>query len=102
MPLSVIHFKCHGRAQWRVVRDGRTTPVSGEFPTTSLSPLDGLHIDAGDVELLTPVTRNRQPVCQRANYRQHMIESGMNPGAKKFNMIFTMAPGCIAPVVEER
>ena len=46
------------------------------------------------------------PVCQGANYRQHMIESGMDPDAKKFNMIFTKATSCIvaadSPVVKPR
>ena len=48
-----------------------------------------------EVELLSPVTRNQQFLCQGANYRQHMIESGMDPDVKKFNMIFTKSPDCI-------
>ncbi|HZG29558.1 MAG TPA: fumarylacetoacetate hydrolase family protein, partial [Ensifer sp.] len=36
-------------------------------------------------------------LCQGANYRQHMIESGMNPDDKHFNMIFTKAQSCISP-----
>lgn len=107
MPVHVIHFKHQGRAQWGVVRAGLVTPVQGEFPTTAdfirsnpldaLSSLDGPQIDESDVELLSPVTPNQQFVCQGANYRQHMIESGVDPDAKKFNMIFTKAPSCIAP-----
>ena len=34
MPLNVLHFKHEGRAQWGVVRDGRITPVPGDFATT--------------------------------------------------------------------
>ena len=47
--------------------------------------------------MLSPVTRNQQFVCQGANYRQHMIESGLDPDAKHFNMIFTKARSCIVP-----
>jgi 2,4-didehydro-3-deoxy-L-rhamnonate hydrolase len=43
------------------------------------------------------VTQNQQFVCQGANYRQHMIESGMDPDVKTYNMIFTKAQSCIAP-----
>ncbi len=47
--------------------------------------------------MLSPVTGNQQFVCQGANYRRHMIESGVDPDAKAFNMIFTKASSCIAP-----
>ena len=107
MPLNVIHFSHRGRTQWGVVRDGQITPVPGEFPTTadfiSANPVDVLRFlddpqfHERDVELLSPVTRNQQFVCQGANYRRHMIESGMNPDTKTFNMIFDKASGCIVP-----
>lgn len=107
MPLHVLHYKHQGRAQWGVIRQGAITPIPGEFETTgdflhanrieSLAALSGPAIPESEVEWLSPVTRNQQFVCQGANYRQHMIESGMNPDAKTFNMIFTKAPGCIVP-----
>jgi len=107
MALNVVHFNHQGRAQWGVVREGLITPVPGDFSTTAdfvransietLSSLTGPTLTETEVELLSPVTRNQQFICQGANYRQHMIESGMDPDAKKFNMIFTKAPGCIVP-----
>ncbi len=107
MPLNVLHFKHEGRAQWGVVRDGLITPVPGVFATTrafleansieALSRLSASTLEEADVELLSPVTENQQFLCQGANYRQHMIESGMDPDAKSFNMIFTKAQSCIAP-----
>jgi len=90
-----------------VIRDGQITPVPGTFPTTAdflranpvevLRLLDDPVVRESEVELLSPITRNQQFVCQGANYRRHMIESGMNPDAKAFNMIFTKASGCIVP-----
>ncbi len=75
-------------------------------PVERLVTLDGPTIPEADVEWLPPVTANQQFVCQGANYRQHMIESGMDPDAKKFNMIFTKATSCIvaanSPVVKPR
>jgi 2-keto-4-pentenoate hydratase/2-oxohepta-3-ene-1,7-dioic acid hydratase in catechol pathway len=83
------------------------TPVPGAFETTgafleansidALSRLSGPTLRETEVELLSPVTQNQQFLCQGANYRQHMIESGVDPDAKTFNMIFTKAPSCIAP-----
>ena len=34
-------------------------------------------------------------LCQGANYRQHMIDSGMNPDDKSFNMFFTKSTASI-------
>ncbi|VWC18658.1 fumarylacetoacetate (FAA) hydrolase [Burkholderia lata] len=107
MSLHVLHYKHQGHAQWGVIRQGAITPIPGEFETTAdfvranpietLSSLTGPTIPESDVEWLSPVTRNQQFVCQGANYRQHMIESGMDPDAKTFNMIFAKATSCIAP-----
>ncbi len=107
MSLNVLHFKHDGRAQWGVIHGGRITPVPGAFETTgafleansieALSRLSGPTLKEADVELMSPVTENQQFLCQGANYRQHMIESGMDPDAKTFNMIFTKAQSCIAP-----
>ena len=105
MALNVIHFKHDGRAQWGVVRNGLITPVPGDFASTAdfltyntidrLASLDSPGLHETHVQLLSPVTRNQQFLCQGANYRQHMIESGMDPDVKKFNMIFTKSPDCI-------
>ena len=106
MPVNVLHFRHQGRAQWGVVRGKLITPIPGIFETTadfiranSAATLIavGPVINEAEVELLSPITQNQQFLCQGANYRQHMIESGMNPDAKRFNMIFTKAPGCMAP-----
>jgi 2-keto-4-pentenoate hydratase/2-oxohepta-3-ene-1,7-dioic acid hydratase in catechol pathway len=105
MALNVLHYQHQGRARWGVVRDRVITPVPGNYATTAdfirgnsiaaLRALAGATLDESDVAWLTPVTRSQQFVCQGANYRQHMIESGMNPDDKTFNMIFTKAPSCI-------
>jgi 2,4-didehydro-3-deoxy-L-rhamnonate hydrolase len=54
-------------------------------------------IPLNDVRLLSPVTANQQFICLGANYRQHMIESGMNPAHKTYNMVFTKAQSSMAP-----
>lgn len=106
MPLNVMHFIYGGRPQWGVVSNGRVALVPGDFATTAdflrmnpmedLAELSGPRLLESEVELLSPITGNQQFICQGANYRQHMIESGIDPDAKTFNMIFTKASSCIA------
>lgn len=108
MPVNVLHFEHQGRAQWGVVRQGRVTPIPDSFFASTatlvrevnvaeLARLEGTTLDEKQVKWLSPVTRDQQFICQGANYRQHMVESGMDPDAKAYNMIFTKAPGCIVP-----
>jgi len=107
MAINIIRYQHQNRACWGVIRNGRITPIPGDFATTAdfirgthvdqLAALTGDTLEEAKVELLSPVTRNQQFVCQGANYRQHMIESGVNPDAKTFNMIFTKAASCIVP-----
>ena len=100
-----MRYEFRGRIQWGVIREGRITPIPGDFPTTKVTGnsvsdlirLRGDEVNVSDATILSPVTRNQQFLCQGANYRQHMIESGMDPDAKKFNMFFTKASSCIVP-----
>lgn len=105
MSVNVVRYERDRTAQWGVIRGTRITPIPGDFATTgdlvrgttiaALAQLTGSAIELSSVRLLSPVTSNQQFVCQGANYRQHMIESGMDPDAKAYNMIFTKARSCI-------
>lgn len=113
MALHTVRFSHQGRVQWGLVSKNRITPLPGEFATTAdfirghdLAALSEFAAsEAGrkttlaldEVQILSPVTSNQQFLCQGANYRQHMIESGMDPDAKSYNMIFTKATSCIVP-----
>lgn len=107
MPVDVVRFEQESRVRWGVLRGPRIVPIEGHFETTGdfvraarveeLAALDGGALDAASVRILSPVTRNQQFVCQGANYRQHMIESGVDPDVKTFNMFFTKASSCIVP-----
>ncbi|BBP74710.1 fumarylacetoacetate hydrolase [Pseudomonas sp. Ost2] len=107
MATHVVRFVYQHNIQWGVLRQQRITIVPGQFASTgdfirantdsSLMALQGDELSLDQVTLLSPVTRDQQFVCQGANYRQHMIESGMDPDAKHFNMIFTKATSCIVP-----
>jgi len=105
MAVSVVRFEHQQRACWGVLHGQQIALIPGDHATTGelicavkldelkALPLSDLTLE--QVTLLSPVTRNQQFVCQGANYRQHMIESGMDPDAKNYNMIFTKAQSCI-------
>lgn len=107
MLVHVVRYRHEEQVGWGVVRGTAITPIPGDFPTTgdfvraasvpALAALDGPTLATASVAILSPVTRNQRFVCQGANYRQHMIESGVDPDAKTYNMIFTKAPSCIVP-----
>jgi 2-keto-4-pentenoate hydratase/2-oxohepta-3-ene-1,7-dioic acid hydratase in catechol pathway len=111
MTIHVVRFQHRDRIRWGVLRERRIAPVPGEFATTGdlirrtsardLAALEGDTVDVDDVSILSPVTHNQQFVCQGANYRQHMIESGIDPDVKTFNMIFTKATSCIVPAASD-
>lgn len=53
------------------------------------------------VQFLSPITSNQKVICQGANYHQHMLDSGIDPKQKNFNMFFTKSSASIyAPVGE--
>lgn len=106
-PIHVVRFEYQSNIRWGVIRQGLITVIPGMFESTGdfirqssineLAQFEGQEIAESDVKLLSPITRNQQFLCQGANYRQHMIESGMDPDAKTFNMIFRKASSCIVP-----
>lgn len=108
MALSIVRFKNENAdIQWGVLSNGKVAVLSTAFATTAeliqqgyatiaemasaakqLVPLEKL-------SLLSPITSPSQVLCQGANFRQHMIDSGMDPDAKAFNMFFTKSVASI-------
>ncbi|MBM4361806.1 MAG: fumarylacetoacetate hydrolase family protein, partial [Deltaproteobacteria bacterium] len=111
MALNVVRFRHEDTVRWGVAREGVVRPVPGVFETTgdflrgvSLADLAGLagpDLPESSLEILSPVTRNQQFICQGANYRSHMLESGIDPDEKGFNMIFRKASSCIVPATSD-
>lgn len=112
MPVNIVRFKTldNPAPRWGVVDDG-IFEIEGTYETTAdfleigkgkaFALADTVRTERGtathldEAEILSPVTNPCQVLCQGANYRQHMIESGMNPDEKNFNMIFNKSAGCI-------
>lgn len=111
MAVHVVRFEHQNRIQWGVIRKGRISLIPDHYASTGelirntrldeLARLQDGELRLDEVRLLSPVTRDQQFVCQGANYRQHMIESGMDPDAKHYNMIFTKATSCLVAADSE-
>src|SRR3954463_13259585 len=107
MATHLVRFRHAGRAQWGVVLAGGIVPLAAEYPTTASLITTGEAdwraaaagapaLELAAVTLLSPVTAPARVICQGANYRQHMLESGMDPDAKRFNMFFEKSDASIS------
>src|SRR5690554_1190087 len=108
MPLAIVRFRHERQIHWGLIEQHIIYPL--HLPCTTTADLIALGYQAvaaactnageaiadSDVELLSPITQDAKVLCQGANYRQHMIDSGMNPDDKKFNMFFTKSSASIS------
>jgi 2-keto-4-pentenoate hydratase/2-oxohepta-3-ene-1,7-dioic acid hydratase in catechol pathway len=99
MATNLIRYRHDDETRWGVAVAAGIAPLAGTYATTADLIAHGeadwkaaaksqpsLKIE--NVEVLSPITAPCRLLCQGANYRQHMIESGVNPDAKVFNMFF--------------
>jgi 2,4-didehydro-3-deoxy-L-rhamnonate hydrolase len=107
MAIQVVHYTQGGTPAWGVLHGRHIAPLASPYPSTADFVRDGmdeawastpaqatLPLDA--VSLLSPVTRDRQFICQGINYASHVRESGMDPDKIPFNTLFTKAPSSLA------
>lgn len=85
--------------RWGVVSDGGITALEGRYENTA-DLLENGRDDwtaaasrpfthhAGEVHMLSPITTPCRVLCQGANFRQHAIDSGMDPDNRAFNLFF--------------
>ena len=103
---NLIRFEAGNGPRWGVVTGSAIAPLAGDYPTTAAliergeadwraARGDAARLALESVKILSPVTTPSRLYCQGANYRQHMIESGMDPDAKLFNMFFTKADASV-------
>ena len=106
MATNLLRFETDGQPRWGVVSGTQIAPLSGAYATTAAlieqgemdwraARIDSAAMNIGDVKILSPVTTPCRIYCQGANYRQHMIESGLDPDEKRFNMFFTKSDASI-------
>jgi 2-keto-4-pentenoate hydratase/2-oxohepta-3-ene-1,7-dioic acid hydratase in catechol pathway len=108
MALPIVRYQLQNQIRWGIARG--TDILALDLPCTTTADLLRLGMAAikraaeaatdtvtgNQAELLSPITAPAKVLCQGANYRQHMIDSGMNPDAKTFNMFFTKSTAAIS------
>lgn len=99
MAIRLIRYVVDGATCWGTAENGNLTALEGEYSTTgalleqggndwrSASARPPTHV-LSDVTVVSPVTTPCRVICQGANYRQHAIESGMDPDNRAFNLFF--------------
>lgn len=116
MICHVVHYSKDSSqtnsGSWGVLVDNQVFPLEGNFASTAefiaqgreqaysvLKQAQGNQLNnslpLNELTLLSPVTTPCRVLCQGANYRQHMIESGMNPDDKAFNMFFNKSSASV-------
>ena len=112
MTTDVVRYRHAGRTAWGVTRAEGVIPIDGDFESTRDFVLEGLGraraaaegtglLPHSEVELLCPITPDRQFLCQAVNYHSHMRESGMSPEGSPFNIFFRKASSCLAPATTD-
>ena len=106
MATNLVRYELDGAPHWGVASASGIAPLDGGYPTTAALIEHGEadwcrasarapSVSFEQAAILSPVTTPSRIYCQGANYRQHMIESGMNPDAKAFNMFFTKSDASV-------
>src|SRR3954468_23992513 len=107
MTTHLVRYAHAGGSHWGVVRGPEIVPLAGDYATTAALITTGEadwraaatrapSLKLAAVTPLSPVTAPARVICQGANYRQHMIESGVDPDAKRFNMFFEKSDASIS------
>ncbi|BBY66849.1 fumarylacetoacetate hydrolase family protein [Mycolicibacterium helvum] len=99
MVVYLVRYRHENRVSWGVLDGSTISPLDGNYDRTadliergesdwrSAATTPG-RLAFDDVEALSPVTTPCRVMCQGANYRQHAIESGMDPDRRAFNLFF--------------
>jgi len=109
MLAHIAHFTLNDKKQWGIVDKIHILILDRDYISTAELLSDkqailGLNraqkdmlqrVSLSEIILLSPVTGGQRVICQGANYRQHMIESGFDPDAKSYNMFFNKSSASI-------
>ena len=112
MAITVVRFLHEGAPAWGVVHARRIAPLAERYASTADFISEGqdaarastpaqAHLELDQATLLSPITRDRQFLCQGINYASHVRESGMDPARIGFNTLFTKAPSSLASAYDD-
>ncbi|GAA2047789.1 fumarylacetoacetate hydrolase family protein [Williamsia deligens] len=99
MATRLIRYVVEGSTYWGTVVGDDVVALTDDYPTTgallesgradwqSAAERPATHT-LSEVDVISPITVPCRVMCQGANYRQHAIESGMDPDNRAFNLFF--------------
>lgn len=106
--IHLVRYETGTDAHWGVVRDQRVMPLEGRYATTceliengaqdfehAAKRTDAASRALAELSLLSPVTAPCRVICQGLNYREHMIESGLDADVRTFNLFFEKSDASI-------
>ena len=109
MAINVVRYNDEGTPRWGVVHGEGIQTLAVDAGSTEALMRDGLEEAwataanpvadrlLSEVELLCPVTTDRQLIAQGLNYSSHLREIGIPSGRLPFNTLFRKASSCLAP-----
>jgi 2,4-didehydro-3-deoxy-L-rhamnonate hydrolase len=109
MGVRLVRFRdAKGGIRWGRLEGADIQTLPGDFPTLAsllkgmtreeaTRAAEGQRLPLASVELLAPATAPCQIICQGKNYLDHLLETGVKPKDKDFNLLFTKADSALAP-----
>jgi 2-keto-4-pentenoate hydratase/2-oxohepta-3-ene-1,7-dioic acid hydratase in catechol pathway len=104
-----VRFDDAGTPRWGVLMGSRVQTLAVDAASTATLMAEGLDEakaaaaspapdrELADLQLLCPVTADRQLIAQGLNYSSHLREIGIPSGRLPFNTLFRKASSCMAP-----
>jgi 2-keto-4-pentenoate hydratase/2-oxohepta-3-ene-1,7-dioic acid hydratase in catechol pathway len=107
MGFSVVRYQDNEIIRWGVVKENKVIPIPGSYDSLAAFLQNGTQlarqivvtetskgVSINKQQILSPITRPAQIVCQGLNYAAHRSEAGSSEKAT-FNLIFTKAESSI-------
>ncbi|MDF3821754.1 fumarylacetoacetate hydrolase family protein [Leptospira sp. 96542] len=110
MATNYIRFEKDKKVDWAKWENGNVLPLGTgdlstkdflEFVKTNKTKSNSVSYKAKEITLLSPISAPCQIICQGANYKQHLIESGLDPNEKNYNLFFTKSDASITSPMGE-
>ena len=109
MALNIVRFNDAGTPRWGAVKGDGGCSLDLDASSTATLMSEGTELartaaaqaqpdrKLEELELLCPITADRQLIAQGLNYASHLREVGIASGKLPFNTFFRKASSCLAP-----
>ena len=109
MAINVVRFNDAGTPRWGVVTGSGVHTLAIDAGSTAVFMESGLALaraaaaqpapdrELAELQLLCPITDDRQLIAQGLNYSSHLREIGIPSGKLPYNTFFRKASSCLAP-----